>query len=464
MSTATYSTTQDSLKVALVGGGVVGLTCALGLLQKGVTVEIFEAAAQFGEIGAGIGVGPNAARVLRRLGVLDELCTQCKEPGLTMGEFLFYSAEGQNELLYSYPLTEGGLGNGLGAYRPAFLDTLVKYLPPSITHFHKRCTSIEPSTTNPSRNVLHFADGTSYEADVVIGADGIKSTARSTVTDNAKFLPVFSNTICFRGLIPMKEARAAGFTTEFNGRPLCFASKNRHLIVFSIEGDTIINVVAFAADYTKPIGTVSLPPDEPWVKVVSQEEMFKVFEGCSSEVMALLECIKEPSKWSIHVVHPHLESFVKGRVALIGDAAHGMLPHLGSGAGQGIEDAYILAQLLGHPQTNAGNIEGVLEAYDRWARPRAQMVWEGSLRAGKIYDGWGDGGLNPEGAAKDLGTQWAPVWFHDVDDNVRAAIDELKAGGYSPRGKCTSRVPERWISPSLAYSRIQRHDDMNKAT
>ncbi|KAH9835875.1 uncharacterized protein C8Q71DRAFT_797371 [Rhodofomes roseus] len=417
---------QEPLKVALVGAGVVGLTCALALLQKGVSVEIFEAAARFGEIGAGIGIGPNAARILQRLGVLDELCAQCKEPGLTMREFMFYSAEGEHELLFEYPVTEGARGNGIGAYRPAFLDTLVKHLPPSTTHFHKRCTSVEPSTTKTGRSVLNFADGTSFEADVVIGADGIKSSVRSMVADNAKSLPVFSNTICFRGLIPMKEARAAGFTIEFHGRPLCFGSKDRHLIVFGINGDEIINVVAFAADYTKPIGSVSLSPDEPWVKSVPQEEMFQVFEGCGPQVMGLLECIKEPSKWSIHVVHPHLESFVKGRVALIGDAAHGMLPHLGSGAGQGLEDAYVLAGLLGHPQTNAGNVEVVLKAYDRWVRPRARMVWDATFRAGKIYDGWGDHGVSAEGIAQDIGTQWAPVWFHDVDDDIRAAVDELK--------------------------------------
>ncbi|KZT74947.1 FAD/NAD(P)-binding domain-containing protein [Daedalea quercina L-15889] len=423
---------REPLKVALVGAGVVGLTCALALLQKGVSVEVFEAAAQFGEIGAGIGIGPNAARVLRRLGVLDEVCTRCNEPGLNMGEFRFLSAEGDHQLLYSYPLTEGGLGNGLGAYRPAFLDALVKYLPPNITHFHKRCISIVPSTTSPTGKVLNFSDGSSYEADVVIGADGIKSAIRPMVADSTNTLPVFSNTICFRGLIPMTEARAAGFTTEFNGHPICFASRNKHLIVFGMNGNTTINVVAFAADYTNPIGSASLPPDEAWVKSVPQEEMLKVYEGCGPEVAALLRCIKTPSKWSIHVVHPHLESFVKGRVALIGDAAHGMLPHLGSGAGQGIEDAYILGQLLGHPQTHASNVEAVLKAYDRWARPRARMVWEGSYRAGKIYDGCGEHGFSPEGVTKDIGTQWAPVWFHDVDDDIHNAVDELRAEGAFP--------------------------------
>ena len=193
--------------------------------------------------------------------------------------------------------------------RPAYLDALVKHLPPNITHFHKRCTSVVPSTASPTGNVVHFSDGTTYEADVVIGADGIKSAIRHMVSDSANAVPVFSNTTCFRGLFPMEEARAAGFTIDFKGRPICFASKDKvgihthhsrmissglqHLIVFGVSNDTMvsalhdlslqsygkppqINVVAFAADYTKPIGSASLPPDEPWVKSVPQEEMLKV--------------------------------------------------------------------------------------------------------------------------------------------------------------------------------------------
>lgn len=144
----------------------------------------------------------------------------------------------------------------LSITRPAYLDALVKHLPPGIAQFNKRCVRIEASQSNAERSILHFSDGTSDAADIVIGADGIKSTIRSAVTDNADKLPVFSNTRCFRGLIPMEEAQAAGWTEEFHGRPICFASKNRvrssllycrtislslqHLIVFAMHGNTIV--------------------------------------------------------------------------------------------------------------------------------------------------------------------------------------------------------------------------------
>lgn len=144
----------------------------------------------------------------------------------------------------------------LSIHRPAYLDALVKHLPPGIAQFNKRCVRIEASQSNTERSVLHFSDGTSDVADIVIGADGIKSTIRSAVTDNPDKLPVFSNTRCFRGLIPMEEARAAGWTEEFNDRPICFVSKNRvrssrpyhrtissalqHLIVFGVNGYTTV--------------------------------------------------------------------------------------------------------------------------------------------------------------------------------------------------------------------------------
>ena len=89
----------------------------------------------------------------------------------------------------------------------------------------------------------------------------------------------------------------------------------------------------------------------------STEELLETYEGFSEDVRLLLGCIASPSVWSIHAIDPPLESYVRGRVALLGDAAHAMLPYLGSGAGQALEDALVIVRLLAHPQTNAENVE-----------------------------------------------------------------------------------------------------------
>ncbi|PCH34043.1 FAD/NAD(P)-binding domain-containing protein [Wolfiporia cocos MD-104 SS10] len=413
---------SKGIKVAIVGGGVCGLTCAVALLRRGIHVEVFEAAAQFGEIGAGVGIGPNATRLLEHLGVLEEVLKETLEPGLTMGPFLFLSGMEGHEMLYEYPERD----HGLGAHRPSFLNAMVKFVDPSITHFNKRCTSVAPSASNPGRTMIHFADGTTHEADVVIGADGIKSSVRPYVAGDDASRVIFSNTICYRGLIPMATVRAAGVTLDFSqSRTSILLGVDRHIVVFPVRGGNLVNVVAFHADHNAPLGSPQLPRDE-WVKPVSQQELLDVYAGWGPEVTGLLNCIKTPSKWSIHMVYPPLESYVKGNVALIGDAAHGMLPHMGAGAGQGMEDGYILAQLLAHPQTSNTSLESVLRAYDRVRRPRAQMVWNGSYNTGKIYDGKGEHGLNADGVKQDIGTRWDDVWHHEVDDDVTLAVAWLK--------------------------------------
>jgi len=316
----------------------------------------------------------------------------------------------------------------LAVHRASFLDALVHFVDPKTAHFNKRCTSVESSPENPSRSIIHFADGTSYEADVVIGADGIKSVVRNTVTGDERNRVAFSNTVCYRGLIPMEAVKTAEVKHDFR-RPVCFVGRGKHIISLSLRNATLVNMSVFAADHTIPIGSVELPPGKSWVSTVSQDELIRVYEGWGNDAIGLLKNIPKPSKWQVHVVYPPLESYVKGHVALIGDAAHAMLPHLGAGAGQGVEDAYVLACLLGHPQTTLSNLEAVLQVYDRIRRPRVQMVWDASARAGRIYDGYGEHGLSADGLAKDIYRMWDPVIHHDVNDDIRIAEGWLRDTG-----------------------------------
>ncbi len=124
-----------------------------------------------------------------------------------------------------------------------------------------------------------------------------------------------------------------------------------------------------------PIGEAVLPPGEATVVSVPQKEVLDAYEGWGSDVLGLLGCIHNPTKWNINVGYPHLETYVNGRIALLGDAvsqhtkdtanvmitfgvqAHGMMTHLGAGAGQGLEDVYLLVKLISHPQTASYNIE-----------------------------------------------------------------------------------------------------------
>lgn len=139
----------------------------------------------------------------------------------------------------------------------------------------------------------------------------------------------------------------------------------------------------------------------------------------------MLGCMENPSAWAIHDVHPLLDSFASGRVALVGDAAHAMLPHLGAGAGQGLEDVLLLVKLLRHPETTSANVEHVFQAYDVIRRPRANFVLKASARTGDIYEMRGPSGGTIDGIRKDLPGIW-DFWYYDLHEDFMKAVQLLQ--------------------------------------
>ncbi|KAI0077462.1 FAD/NAD(P)-binding domain-containing protein [Panus rudis PR-1116 ss-1] len=422
--------TKD-FRVAVVGGGVCGLACAIALARDGVPVEIFESASKFGEIGAGLGLGPNSIRVLRDLQVLDDVIAKSIGGGPNMVCYRWISGTHDQEVLYNYPLSPEDYGMGIA--RSAFLDALVNHFDMSKVHFKKRCVSVEPSSQDPARYIVSFADGTTHEADVVIGADGIRSTVRGAVTgrpsdDNL----AFSNTVGYRTLSPFEDVNRIGLKGELAPGLNCFVGKNKHIIAYLIQGNSTVNIIGFVTNMNGevPAGNGKLSSEEKWVQLgIPKEELLNRFEGWSHDATTLLSCGRNINKWSIHVVHPHLETYVRGGIALIGDAAHAMRTHLGAGAGQGLEDGFILARLLSHPSARRSNIQSILQVYDEIRRPRSQYIADKTSATGDIYDGRGPSGMSAEGIQKDLENRFDDVWHHDLHADLNRAIEELQTRG-----------------------------------
>ncbi|KAK7695347.1 hypothetical protein QCA50_002539 [Cerrena zonata] len=352
---------NKSLEVVIIGAGIVGLTCALALEKEGINVKIYEASSEYKEIGAGLGMGPTALRILHGLGVSGDVIPPVEQLHRQENFLQFRSSKEGHELIYdsykSKAVDERAGLYGVGRHRALVLAALAKCIKPRVTHFGKRCSAIEASPYG-GRTVVHFTDNTSVEADVVIGADGIKSTVRQAVLpeDDKSDHIGFSGTVAYRGLVPTPVARAAGVNSDFPMGMNCFIGKDKHIIVNQIQGGKLINVAAFITDPSNSFSKPYHPDENAWVVPATTEEIERDFSDSSNELVTLLKCIREPTKWSICAVHPALPSFAKGRVAVIGDAAHAMLPHLALGASQGIEDAHLLAKLLGDPRVSAEHI------------------------------------------------------------------------------------------------------------
>jgi len=274
--------------------------------------------------------------------------------------------------------------------------------------------------------VLHFANGETHEADLVIGADGIRSVSRRYVLgQHSKDPLVYPNTVAYRGLVPVEDLRRAGLQTELTGRPVCFVGLGKHMVCFPIKGFTVINFVVFLADYDKPLQS-ELP--YPWVESTTEQELKERCGNWGPDTTIILDHLKNPSKWSVHALDPPLERFVRDRVVLVGDAAHPMLPHLGAGVGQGFEDVFLLVKLITHPQSKKANLKHLLAQYDALRPPRADAVLRASAQAGRLYDSY-DPTKQEESKLrlqKELQGILEDVWTYDLNTDAEKAFETLR--------------------------------------
>ncbi|VDB84926.1 unnamed protein product [Peniophora sp. CBMAI 1063] len=431
--------------IAIVGGGIVGLLCAIGLAQEGITVDVFEAAAKYGEIGAGIGIGANALRVLKDLGILAQIKARSESMQSTQNSIEFMRGTEPHNMIYEYP--EQDDLKGLGFHRAAFLDILAGLLPDKVhSHFKKRCTSVLQDADERVR--LGFSDGSEHVADLVIGADGIKSAIRAQVFGADGDRLVDTGTVAYRALVPVQRLRAAGVKEEFlKPMPRGYLGEEKHIIITNIMGGAVFNVAACTTDFARVMSPAGSQASwAAWVESASPAEILAAFSDFGPELRKIIEGAEGANKWAIHGLYPPLKEHVasakdgvqsedggvvgKRNVVLIGDSAHAMLPHLGSGASVGIEDAYVLKSLLSHPQTERANLSDVLRAYSQVRVPRAQYVTIASKRAGDIYQGHGPSGPSDAQRRSDLDLQWDEIWRYDANEEVSQAVKILEEGGF----------------------------------
>lgn len=386
---------SERLRVAIVGGGIGGLAAANALVRRGAAVTVFEQAAELGEVGAGVMITPNSVRLLGRMGFGPDLARL----GGRIGEDSAYlRMDGSKVGAIRTGDTAGEYGV-YGMHRADLLTILAEGLPPGVVRTGHRC---EAFGQGPDVAHLRFANGNEFEADVVIAADGIHSRLQREVVEPAE--PVFSGMVAYRGLVAAD--RLPAWRRDVH---LVWMGEGKHFMVFPVRGGSLLNFVGF------------LPSDhaaeESWSGHGDAATLAAAFAGWDRLVEDLLAQVENPFWWGLFDREP-LARWTDGRLALLGDAAHAMLPHLGQGANQSIEDGVGLAAILA--ASGRADVPTALAAYESLRRPRVVSVQLGARVNGRRYDSQYDDLDRRDTEISDAAAMRAWLYDYDVEQEVAA--------------------------------------------
>ena len=338
----------SSCRIAIVGGGLAGLAAAQALKTFGTKAEVFETAPALGEIGAAVNVSPQAVKALQAIGVGDKVAAVANSsPGIytrnmQTGEFLELNDRHKAAARYGAPYYT--------FHRADLLDALASGLDHSAIHLGHRLTGIEERS---DRILLAFANGTEVEAEIVIAADGVRSVIRQSLYGDDN--PTYTGQMVWRALLNGGDVPAE--VLEPTGH-IQWVGPGCHLLAYYIRGKKLVNIVT-QEDTGKWV-------EEGWSTRGDPDEMRLSFPNPEPRLEKLLSLVTECSKWGLFT-RPLTENWGRGRIQLIGDAAHAMLPNAGQGACQAFEDAYILARWL-----EAGG--NPVEAFANFRRVRIPRV------------------------------------------------------------------------------------------
>ena len=405
---------MSDFKVAIVGGGLGGLVVALALRERGISFELYEQVLEVREIGAGIGLSANGTRELRRLGVGEQV-----EAVSVIPSALVIRRWDTGEIIVDHPIGRAGMYEATfgapwyGVHRVALHQSLAERLGGEGVNLGCRCVGVDEHRSGVE---LHFADGATVVAALVVGADGVHSAIRPHVVGDTRCK--FSGTVGYRGLVAVEDIPSLPDAT-----PLQFwAGPGRHLLHYAIEGGRMVNFLAVvrAPEWT----------NTAWMEECAVSDAVDAFAGWYPAVTEMVSATKVGARWALHDVAP-LRRWHTERVVLMGDAAHAMVPHQGQGANQTIEDAIVLADCLADADV-PGDLPAALRRYEQRRRKRTIAVQWLSRRTADLMH-LPDG---PEIAPRDaafLGLYSSLAWIHSYDAHAdhteqRSAVSIAPSG------------------------------------
>jgi salicylate hydroxylase len=393
-------TMEKRPNVVIVGGGIGGLFAANALIAHGLPVSVYEQAPNLGEVGAGVFLTPNSVRQLQRVG----LGPAVEKRGARVGTGSRYFRHDGTAIAPVQVTDSSGWNATFGMHRADLVEMLAAALPAEAVHTGHRCSGFEQSG-DVAR--VSFANGVIVEGDVVIAADGIHSELQRHVTPPSR--PVFHGSVAYRGVLA--HQRIPHWPTD---SWLMWLGKGKHFLTFPVRAGELINYVGF------------VPADqemkESWSAPGDPDVLRREFAGWDPRIESLLSQVESTFRWALYDREP-LPTWTQGRLTLLGDAAHPMLPHLGQGANQSIEDGMALATILAHANRNTA--PAALLAYENLRRERVAQVQRGARENGLRYDS----------ANSDLGVRDAEItahaafrrrlYDHDVVPEAKAAAIAL---------------------------------------
>ena len=346
------------LRVAIIGAGIGGLALGLALREHGVAAEVFEQAPALAELGAAVGVGGNATRLLRRMGLLEEL-----EAVATVPTELVYRRWRTGERIAAHPVRDGDTylkrvgAPWLGIHRAEYQRILGTAYGSAALHLEHRLVDL---VQEPDAVTLTFANGRTAQADLVVGADGVRSAVRQWVSGGDDI--VYSGTSGFRGIFARDDVPSLPDPEALQ----FWMGPDAHLLHYAIGSDAEeINLLAVVE------GPRSWDAADRWLTEVEPRDVLARFSGWHPAATEMVAAAAPAVQWGLFVVQPLLHWY-RGHVVLLGDAAHAMLPHHGQGANTTVEDAFTLAALLA--QAQPGDLEPVLASYQRMRRARTRQI------------------------------------------------------------------------------------------
>ncbi|RPD62092.1 FAD/NAD(P)-binding domain-containing protein [Lentinus tigrinus ALCF2SS1-7] len=388
---------MPKFRVAIVGAGLTGVFLAVCLEKYAPNVEfdIYEGASQMLEIGAGIVMQSRPWTMMQATGLDKDLLKIAGDGERPAVVVLFRKSDQVDGFQFSQQTdTDTSYPFHRGEVHKAFLDRLHAS---DRIHLRKRFVSYVQPANGMGPIEVRFQDGTTATCDILVGADGVRSAVRASMysqlaqaaeaegkqqeADDLKhhISPVFSGATIYRTVINKTGEIAAH--PAFNRSGLVFyCGKDKHLLTYPISQGRILNVAAVIRVRDQE-GDIY---PGPWSSVVNRDEYANEFKGWEPDVGEIVKHMDNAQKWAINVV-TKLPTYVDGRVALLGDAAHGMGPHQGAGAGQGFEDGFLLAQFLGRPEVTRETMQIALQVYDEIRRPLSQKVAAFSHMSGMLH-------------------------------------------------------------------------------